>query len=112
MLTLLGGVENLTALSIARSLREVEEKTRTYRPDAAVLDVQLPDGSGLDAVRAIKRRSPDCLVYIFSNQYEFKARAIKAGADAFYDKSMEFEALVSRLTRGNGHGAQSGKEES
>lgn len=112
LLNLLGGVENLTALSIARSLREVEEKTRTYCPDAAVLDVQLPDGSGLDAVQAIKLRCPKCRVYIFSNQSEFKPKAIKAGADAFYDKSLEFEALIVRLTQSDEQGPESGNGES
>ncbi len=94
---MLGGVEHLTALSIARSLHEAVEKGRQLCPDAVVLDVRLPDGSGLDALVRIKQDSPNTRVYMFTNQIEFRDMARRAGADGFYDKSLEFEALVEQL---------------
>ncbi len=97
LLRMLGGVEHLTALSIARSLHEADEKSRDFCPDTAVLDMNLPDGNGLDALRAIKRNCPNAHVFMFSNQIEFRDKARLAGADGFYDKSLEFEALVARL---------------
>jgi DNA-binding NarL/FixJ family response regulator len=97
LLQMLGGVEHLTALSVARSLRDAVEKGRSLCPDAVVLDVRLPDGSGLDALAAIKQDSPNTRVYMFSNQVEFRDKALRAGADGFFDKSMEFEALVAQL---------------
>jgi DNA-binding NarL/FixJ family response regulator len=97
LLQMLGGVEHLTALSVARSLREAVEKGRSLSPDAVVLDVRLPDGSGLDALAAIKKDSPHTRVYMFTNQVEFRDKAMRAGADGFFDKSMEFEALVAQL---------------
>jgi DNA-binding NarL/FixJ family response regulator len=97
LLALLGGVEHLTALSIARSLYEADEKSRDFCPDAAVLDMHLPDGNGLDALRAIKRNCPNAHVFMFSNQVEFRDQARQAGADGFFDKSLEFEALIARL---------------
>lgn len=97
LLAMLGGVEHLTALSIARSLQEADEKSRDFCPDAAVLDINLPDGNGLDALRVIKRNCPNAQVFIFTNQVEFRDKARQAGADGFYDKSLEFEALVARL---------------
>jgi len=97
LLALLGGVEHLTALSIARSLQEADEKSRDFCPDAAVLDINLPDGNGLDALRVIKRNCPNAHVFMFTNQIEFRDKARQAGADGFYDKSLEFEALVARL---------------
>lgn len=103
LLEMLGGVEHLTALSIARSLREAVEKGRLLRPDAAVLDVHLPDGSGLEALSSIKKDSPHTRVYMFTNQIEFRDKARLAGADGFFDKSLEFEALVERLLDPDAH---------
>lgn len=97
LLEMLGGVEYFTALSIARSLHEAVEKGRQLCPDAVVLDVRLPDGSGLDALAQIKQDSPDTRVYVFTNQVEYRDRATRAGADGFFDKSLEFEALVAQL---------------
>lgn len=97
LLEMLGGVAHLTALSIARSLSEAVEKNRLLCPDAVVLDVRLPDGNGLDALSLIKRDSPHTRVFMFTNQAEYCDRAMRAGADGFFDKSMEFEALVAQL---------------
>lgn len=97
LLAMLGGVEHLTALSIARTLHEADEKSRDFCPDTAVLDMNLPDGNGLDALHLIKRNCPNAHVFMFSNQIEFRDKARLAGADGFYDKSLEFEALVARL---------------
>ena len=97
LLAMLGGVEHLTALSIARTLQEANEKSRDFCPDVAVLDMNLPDGNGLDALRVIKGNCPDAHLFMFSNQIEYRDRARRAGADGFYDKSLEFEALVTRL---------------
>jgi len=97
LLKMLGGVEHLTALSIARSLQEAVAKSRVLRPDAAVPDVRLPDGNGLDAMSLIKRDSPQTRVYMFTNQVEYRDKAKRAGADGFFDKSMEFEALIAQL---------------
>lgn len=97
LLAMLGGVERLTALSIARSLREAVDKSREFQPDSVVLDVPLSDGSGLDAIDAIKRHCPGARVFIFSNHVEYRGKALERGAEGFYDKSLEFEALVARL---------------
>ncbi len=97
LLAMLGGVEHLTALSIARSLQEADDKSRGFCPDAAVLDMNLPDGNGLDALRVIKRNCPNAHVFMFSNQVEFRDMSMQAGADGFFDKSLEFEALIARL---------------
>ncbi len=97
LLAMLGGVEHLTALSIARSLQEADEKSQAFCPDAVVLDMNLPDGNGLDALYLIKRNCPNTQVFMFTNQVEFRDKARQAGADGFFDKSLEFEALVSRL---------------
>jgi len=103
LLEMLGGVEHLTALSIARSLHEAVEKNRLLCPDAVVLDVRLPDGCGLDALSTIKKDSPNTRVYMFTNQVEFRDKALRAGADGFFDKSMEFTALVAKLLGTDGH---------
>lgn len=97
LIELLGGVENLTALAVARTLREAREKCRSFRPDAVVLDLELPDGNGLEAIPSLKSAEPPPRVCIFSNRADRRSQALALGADAFYDKSLEFESLVRAL---------------
>jgi two-component system, NarL family, nitrate/nitrite response regulator NarL len=37
-----------------------------HRPDACLIDLRFPDGSGLDAIRAIRRRAPDTKILVLS----------------------------------------------
>lgn len=97
LIELLGGVESLTALAVARTLREAQEKCRSFRPDAVVLDLELPDGSGLEAIASLKSVEPPPCVCIFSNRVDRRSQALALGADSFYDKSLEFENLVRAL---------------
>jgi DNA-binding NarL/FixJ family response regulator len=97
LLAMLGSVASQDELSIAHSLREIVEIAATRLLDAAVLDMNLPDGDGLEALRAIKYLSPATRVFMFSNLIDYRASAMRAGAEAFYDKSLEFEAMVDRL---------------
>lgn len=97
LISLLGGIERLTALSIARSLVEAQTRCREVHPDAVVLDIDLADGSGLGAIKSIRAECPRATIFVFSNHIEFRALALARGADGFYDKSMEFESLVAHL---------------
>ncbi len=97
LIDLLGGIERLTALSVARSLLDMPAKCRQFQPDTVVLDIDLPDGNGLGAIGIVKSICPAARLFIFSNHVAYRDMAIAQGADGFYDKSLEFEKLVRCL---------------
>lgn len=102
LLAMLGGIERVTALAVARSLRQAKQKCRSYRPDVIVLDLHLPDGDGLEALRVIKAGCPNARLIVFSNHLEFRERALDAGALRFFDKPLESEALIACLAEFEG----------
>ncbi|MFZ5484169.1 MAG: response regulator [Pseudomonadota bacterium] len=97
LLGMLGGVEGLTALAVARSFDDLDWKCRDFRADVVVLDPRLPGATGLSALQHVLRQCPGIPVYVYSNEPGYRARALTMGAQAFFDKSMEFESLVTRL---------------
>jgi DNA-binding NarL/FixJ family response regulator len=103
LIELLGGVESLTALAVARSLAELPDKLLQLRPDIIVLDIDLPDGRSLSHIKRIRAVLPDVRIYLFSNHNEYKSRATSLGADAFFDKSLEFEQLIALLLNDAGN---------
>lgn len=103
LIELLGGVESLTALSVARSLAELPEKLLQLKPDAIVLDIDLPDGSSLAHIKDIRAVLPTVRIYLFSNHNDYKSLATSLGADAFFDKSLEFEQLIDQLLNDSLH---------
>ena len=70
-----------------------------FRPDAVVLDIQLPGIGGLEVLRRIKRIMPRCVVVMLTNfrQGPFEEACRTAGADAFFHKASEFERVSEFL---------------
>lgn len=82
---------------IADRLGLALERFRTLQPEIVILDIELPDGNGLDLLQTIKRERPATRVLMFSNHDFFRQRCTIQGADYFFDKSWEFEALTSTV---------------
>jgi DNA-binding NarL/FixJ family response regulator len=79
------------AADVPQAVQRVLETT----PDALVLDLHMPGGTGLDVLRAIRPVRPGIHVLVFTNypQDEYRQRCLTAGAEYFLDKSTEFEKI-------------------
>jgi DNA-binding NarL/FixJ family response regulator len=72
---------------------------QTLKPDALILDLQMPGGSGLDVLRAIRQDHPHLYVLICTNYpySQYREECLSAGANSFLDKSAEFEKIPELL---------------
>ena len=71
----------------ADSLRSAERHLRTYRPGFVLVDLGLPDGSGLDLIRRLTAMTPcPAIVIAMSGDDSQAARALAAGARRFLAK--------------------------
>jgi len=68
-------------------------------PDAIILDLQMPGGSGLEVLRAIRQSHPSLCVLICTNYPypQYREECIAAGANYFLDKSADFEKIPEIL---------------
>jgi len=73
------------------------ESIRSLRPDVVILDLRLPNGSGLDVLRAIKEEGLGPGVIVLTNYpyRQYREKCAAAGADFFLDKSNEFDRVPS-----------------
>jgi PAS domain S-box-containing protein len=64
-------------------------KARELQPDLVLLDINLPDMSGIQVIRAIRSETPDVTILVMSHHDPglFLAGVQEAGADGFLDKS-------------------------
>ncbi|MFQ5748149.1 MAG: sigma-54-dependent transcriptional regulator [Planctomycetota bacterium] len=85
------GLEVIQAPNVGEARRVVEEK----RLDLVLLDIQLPDGSGLEVLEAIREQDKETLVIVLTAYPDIKVAvdAIKAGARDFLLKPFELEEL-------------------
>jgi DNA-binding NarL/FixJ family response regulator len=95
--TALGHEPDMVVVGTASSVREVADCRR--RPDVALVDYGLPDGTGADACRAIKARWPATrIVMLSATDFEGEVLAsIRAGADGYVTKGQRLAVLVGVL---------------
>ena len=69
-----------------------------YTPDAAMIDLGLPDGSGLDLIATVAQRRPRVpLIIAVSGQTDLAEQALRAGADVFLPKPIESVAVFRQV---------------
>lgn len=84
---------------LCRSLKEARAYMTERMFHLVILDIALPDGSGLDMLREIKRRSPGTPVMILTaNDMEFDiVTGLEAGADDYVTKPFSLAVLRARV---------------
>ncbi|GAA1162568.1 response regulator transcription factor [Ornithinicoccus hortensis] len=72
-----------------------------HRPDVALVDIDLPGGSGLDALPDLARQAPDCTAIIVTTfaRAGYLRRAMSAGARGFLVKDDPVEQLAASIRR-------------
>lgn len=81
------------------SADEFIHAARAFKPDAVLLDVHMPAGSGLDVLEAIGGAQYPAPVIMISGQSDIPmaVAAIKAGAHDFVEKPFDGEAVIERV---------------
>lgn len=69
------------------------------QPDVALLDIMLPDGSGLDVLKTIKSKYPDvaCIMLSALSKEEDKVNGLNMGADDYVSKPFSVLELTARV---------------
>jgi two-component system, NarL family, response regulator DevR len=102
LVELLAAVKGFEVVGQASSVREALRGIEATAPEAVTLDISLPDGSGVEVLRHIRRRGWDlCVVVLTGNPYEaLRAKCQQLGAAAVLDKfnglAQAPEALLGR----------------
>ena len=96
---LLGRRPEFQVVAEAGTVAEAVAAARKFRPDLVVMDVRLPDGSGIEACREIRAEMPDTRVVMLTSYPDEDAvlSAIIAGASGYLLKQIRARDLVSAL---------------
>lgn len=95
------------------SVRESLNKIYSFSYDIIILDIMLPDGTGLDILRTIKDKAPNAGVLIISakNSLNDKLEGLDLGADDYLSKPFHLAELNARLKAIYRRRTQKGEQE-
>jgi DNA-binding NarL/FixJ family response regulator len=88
--------QDMQVIADASSAQDALQQYRKHRPDVTLMDLRLPDKSGIDTMIAIRTEFPEARVIIlttFEGDVEIQ-RALEAGARAYLLKSMPPKELL------------------
>jgi DNA-binding NarL/FixJ family response regulator len=96
---LVGGQPDMTIVGQASNGREAIQQFRAHHPDIVLMDLQMPEMNGLDALMAIRDETPEARIIMLTT-YAGDAqvlRAIKAGARGYLLKSALHRELLATI---------------
>jgi two-component system response regulator DevR len=99
LVALLDRREGFQVVAEAGNVAESIEMAERFRPDLVIMDVRLPDGSGIEACREIRAEHPEIRIVMLTSYPDEEAvlSAIVAGASGYLLKQVRARDLVSAL---------------
>lgn len=84
--------------TVCGSIKEAEERLRQQAFDLLILDVNLPDGSGFELCRKIRKNSKVSIILLTARDMELDiVRGLECGADDYITKPFSVEELLARI---------------
>ena len=98
---LLESADDLEVVGEAGTAAEALQRAPATSPDVAILDVRLPDGSGIEVCRELRSSMPDlkCLMLTSFNDDEALFDAVMAGAAGYVLKEVRGSDLIESVRR-------------
>src|SRR5437763_14910417 len=96
---LLAAVPGFEVVGEAATVEQALPRVLAARPDVAVLDARLPDGSGIDVCRQIRSALPDtyCLILTSYDDQDAVLASVLAGASGYVLKEVRTSGLVDAI---------------
>jgi DNA-binding NarL/FixJ family response regulator len=96
---LIGNQSDMELVAEASNGREALELFRTHHPDITLMDLQMPEMGGIDAISAIRGEFPEARIIVLTTHAgDFQVtRALKAGARAYLLKGMLRKELLETI---------------
>lgn len=91
-------------IEYAKTGRSVIELAENYRPDIAIMDIQMPGINGIDAMKEIRANNKNVIFIVMSayDKFDYAKEAIKLGVMEYITKPMEKSKIIAALQKAMG----------
>ncbi|MCL4445554.1 MAG: response regulator transcription factor [Actinobacteria bacterium] len=98
---IIDGVDDMEVVGVAGTVEEALNRIPACRPDVALLDVRLPDGSGIEVCREIRSIMPEvaCLILSAYSGDDAIFSAVMAGAAGYILKDVRVDGLIEDIRK-------------
>lgn len=96
---LLGNVAGIATIREAVTLCDALKSVQLDPPNLVILDLNLPDGSGIHIIEQLRQASPTLWIAVLTFHADpgYRKHCLALGADWFFDKATEIEGLMAAV---------------
>lgn len=87
-------ITTIDAFTWVTSINDAMQYLKKELPEYIILDLQLPDGNGIEILKKIRKDNLTIKVFVFSINIGAKNACLRLGVDAFFDKMNDAEKLI------------------
>ncbi|MGE5431955.1 MAG: response regulator transcription factor [Syntrophomonadaceae bacterium] len=93
---MIADINGISLIGEAANVQDSIEKINQLRPDAVILDICMPGGSGIDVLKKVRQLNNSAVIIVLTNYPfpQYRKICMEAGADYFFDKSNEFHKVL------------------
>lgn len=90
---------NECVIEYAKTGRSVIELAESFRPDIAIMDIQMPGINGIEAMKEIRQTNQKVIFIVMSayDKFDYAKEAIKIGVTEYISKPMERKKIIESL---------------
>ena len=106
IIAMLSDIERIDLIGQAENVQDAISSIHELSPDVVILDIRMPGGSGIDVLKTIEKKNRIPVVIMLTNypRSQYGNKCLDAGADFFFEKSIEFEKVMEVVTSMSGKG--------
>jgi DNA-binding NarL/FixJ family response regulator len=89
-------IDGVEIVGLAKDVASADAAINELIPDVAILDIQMPGGSGIDVLRTLKASRPKTIAIMLTNHPypQYQQKCLELGADYFFSKSTDAKRLL------------------
>ena len=97
-------IDSVNVVAQTTNSFETIEEIKKHKPDVLILDIRMPEGSGINVLKYIKENKIRIVTIVVTNypNIQYKNKCFELGADYFFGKVLEFDEvfeLVEKLAK-------------
>lgn len=96
IISLLEEIQGVQVVAEAENSHQAVQYVEDLKPDLIILDIRMPDGGGLEALKVLEDKNISIIKMVLTNYpiEQYRKKCMELGADYFFDKSTDFEKMV------------------
>ncbi len=101
---IIGMISDIPGIEIAAEAGNSIEAIKLIeklKPDTMILDIRMPNGSGIEVLKNIRQQDISIITIVFTNYplAQYRDKCLELGADYFFDKATEIENVKSVIEK-------------